>query len=151
MRCSGQSTRQTYQEPAAQARAEPRRSMNPCVAARQQKRQNNRSLPPRAGTTRERATPRSAVVMARGYLSPVMQFLRSMTGAVSDALDDELLRRFAMQRDEAAFANLVQRHGPMVLGVCQRVLGNVHDAEDAFQATFLVLARKAAGGFRPRL
>src|SRR5262249_12149657 len=90
--------------------------------------------------------------MARGYLSPVMQFLRSLTGASGvDARDDDLLRRFADQRDEAAFAGLVQRHGPMVLGVCQRVLGNVHDAEDAFQAAFLVLARRVAGGFRPRL
>src|SRR6202040_89439 len=76
---------------------------------------------------------------------------RSLTGAVADARDDDLLRRFAMERDEGAFTDLVQRHGPMVLGVGQRVLGNVPDAEDAFQATFLVLARKAVGGFRPRL
>src|SRR5262245_24181216 len=90
--------------------------------------------------------------MARGYLSPVMQFLRSLTAASGgDARDDELLRRFDDARDEAAFTGLVQRHGPMVLGVCQRVLGNVHDAEDAFQAAFLVLARKVAAGLRPRL
>jgi RNA polymerase sigma factor (sigma-70 family) len=63
--------------------------------------------------------------------------------------DGELLDAFIVQRDEAAFEALVRLHGPMVLSVCQRILGNVADAEDAFQATFLVLVRKA-GSIRPR-
>src|SRR5262245_54821852 len=57
--------------------------------------------------------------------------------------DAELVRRFADERDEGAFTALVQRYGTVVLGVCRRVLRHEQDAEDAFQATFLVLARNA--------
>jgi DNA-directed RNA polymerase specialized sigma24 family protein len=59
--------------------------------------------------------------------------------------DEQLLEAFLAHRDETAFEALVRRHGPMVLGLCRRVLHDRHDAEDAFQATFIVLIRKAAG------
>jgi RNA polymerase sigma factor (sigma-70 family) len=67
--------------------------------------------------------------------------LPERSGGVSDG---ELLTRFLAERDEAAFELLVWRHGPMVLGVCRRVLRDVHAAEDAFQATFFTLARKGS-------
>jgi RNA polymerase sigma factor (sigma-70 family) len=77
--------------------------------------------------------------MATG-LSLVLQQLQQAGVGSSDR---HLLARFVATRDEAAFATLVRRHGPMVLSVCRRVLRDIHDAEDSFQATFLVLARKA--------
>jgi len=65
--------------------------------------------------------------------------------------DADLLERFSVRRDETAFATLVNRHGPMVQGVCRRILGDAHAAEDVFQAVFLVLVRKAATIRRPEL
>jgi RNA polymerase sigma factor (sigma-70 family) len=70
--------------------------------------------------------------------------LASAVPGGGDTSDAQLLCRFAVERDEAAFALVVRRHGPMVLDVCRAVLGNHADAEDALQATFLLLARKAA-------
>src|SRR5262245_28063528 len=77
-------------------------------------------------------------------LGQVFRYLRQIAApADGSRLDAALLERFVAAGDEAAFAGLVERHGPLVLGVCRRVLHNHHDAEDAFQATFMVLARKA--------
>jgi RNA polymerase sigma factor (sigma-70 family) len=82
--------------------------------------------------------------MANSPLGAVLSRLRTMLEpADADTTDRELLHRFTMRHEEAAFAELVRRHGPMVLGVCRRVLGDAHGAEDAFQATFLVLVRRA--------
>ncbi len=64
-------------------------------------------------------------------------------GIAGGQSDSHLLERFVLRRDEAAFASLVDRHGAMVLRVCRQVLGDEHDAQDASQATFLVLARRA--------
>ena len=82
----------------------------------------------------------------------LLHYLRRLAGPAEPATPDSdgaLLRRFSRLRDEAAFAALVHRHGPLVLGVCRRVLRDADAAEDAFQATFLVLATKAAALRRP--
>jgi RNA polymerase sigma factor (sigma-70 family) len=84
--------------------------------------------------------------MANPSLEMVLEHLRQLFGAqaVADLSDGQLLKRFIDTREDAAFAALMRRHGPMVLSVCRRILRHGQDAEDAFQATFLVLARKAA-------
>jgi RNA polymerase sigma factor (sigma-70 family) len=66
----------------------------------------------------------------------------SKPGDIRSLRDEQLLARFFHDRDDAAFAAILERHGPLVYGVCQRVLCDANDAEDAFQATFLVLVRK---------
>ena len=89
--------------------------------------------------------------MPVGQFARVVQFCRRALapGDADESADAHLLDLFVRRRDGAAFEALVRRHGPMVLGVCRRLLGNSHDAEDAFQAVFLVLTRKASS-IRPR-
>jgi RNA polymerase sigma factor (sigma-70 family) len=84
--------------------------------------------------------------MANSQTSVVTQHLRTLVLLRDGAglTDGQLLEDYLRRHDEAALAALVRRHGPMVWGVCRRVLRNYQDAEDAFQATFLVLVRKAA-------
>jgi|GEM_PF-6661009 len=83
--------------------------------------------------------------MATALVGTVLRHIRSLAAdcKISEQTDGALLRAFLGDNDQAAFEALLRRHGPMVLRVCLRTLGHAHDAEDALQATFLLLARKA--------
>ena len=83
--------------------------------------------------------------MSSAQVGAMLRHIRKLAPVPPDheLPDYRLLERFALDRDEAAFAALLRRHGPMVLSVCRGVLHDAHDAEDAFQAAFLLLAQKA--------
>jgi RNA polymerase sigma factor (sigma-70 family) len=82
--------------------------------------------------------------MPQGQLDKVVRHVRQLADDGAGRLNDrQLLERFARQADQPAFAELVARHGAMVLAVCRRILGDEHEADDAFQAAWLILARKA--------
>ena len=94
--------------------------------------------------------------MANGQSEAVLEPPQAVVdaGTVAGVSDGQLLARFDAHRDELAeiaFAALVRRHGPMVLRVCRQILGDRHTAEDAFQATFLILARRAGSIRQPEL
>jgi RNA polymerase sigma factor (sigma-70 family) len=90
--------------------------------------------------------------MAAAHLRQAVRHLRGMLAAreTEGLTEADLWGRYVREQDEAAFETLVRRHGPMVLGVCRRILSHEQDAEDAFQATFLVLVRRAASLRSPR-
>src|SRR5215831_370503 len=82
--------------------------------------------------------------MASAPAGAILRHIHRLVAPHVEQSDGQLLQRFAAAREEAAFAALLQRHGGLVWSVCRHVLHREHDAEDAFQATFLVLARQAA-------
>src|SRR4051794_9031065 len=88
--------------------------------------------------------------MPTSALAPMLRHVRKLAGAHAHT-DAELLSRFVRGADPDALDTLIRRHGPMVLGLCRRIVGNNHDADDAFQATFLVFVRSAAKLKRPEL
>ncbi len=83
--------------------------------------------------------------MASEHLGSVIHSLQRLFGAgtVTALNEAQLLERFLTRKDESAFEAILRRHGPMILGVCRRILDDPHDVDDAFQATFLVLVKKA--------
>src|SRR5215470_19103064 len=83
-------------------------------------------------------------IMLPSLRGMILRQFRLHAGASSQVSDTELLERFVAGRDEAAFELLLWRHGSLVLDACQSLLSDVHAAEDAFQATFLTLVRKAS-------
>src|SRR5439155_25317245 len=89
--------------------------------------------------------PRRSPLMESAHWSPVLRYIRRIAAPkhVDEISDGDLVERFITVHDEDAFAALVYRHSAMVMGVCRRVLNDNHTAEDVFQATFLVLVRKA--------
>ena len=89
--------------------------------------------------------------MISGRVAPVARSVERLftDGTMTGAGEGQLLDRFLAEGDEEAFEAILRRHGPMVLGVCRRVLSDPHDVEDAFQATFLLLVRRA-GSIRDR-
>jgi RNA polymerase sigma factor (sigma-70 family) len=90
--------------------------------------------------------------MSSGQLKTVVKHIHKLAGEPegAGANDAQLVERFVDRHEEEAFAALVQRHGPMVMGVCRRVLQNVHDAEDAFQAVFFIMAQRARSLRQPQ-
>src|SRR6266851_2256919 len=89
--------------------------------------------------------------MESAHWSPVLRYIRKIAAPkhIGQIPDGDLLHRFVTVHDEDAFAALVKRHSAMVMGVCRRVLNDTHTAEDVFQATFLVLVRKARSIAKP--
>src|SRR5215468_8055012 len=91
--------------------------------------------------------------MPDGEMHAVAEFIHGLVvdPDLASQTDNELLKRFLANRDENAFKALVRRHGPMVLALCRRILRDPQDAEDAFQAAFLIFVRKAASIAKPEL
>jgi RNA polymerase sigma factor (sigma-70 family) len=114
------------------------------------KQEKSGSLRPAGGTTTDFQALGDAGSMASASGGPLLTFIRNLAAGGPDGQTDaESLQRFRANRDEAAFTALMQRHGPMVWGLCRTLLGNAQDAEDVFQATFLVLVRQPASVGKP--